>query len=171
MSSDAGESRAPGRTPWYARRSSLIAAAIAAAVGVILVVIGVVNLVGAASIRDEAAGIRDEADEVARRARQVSSDAERARGTADDLRQVPRELDRRIDDVFDSLNYHAELQNGLDHCLDTAIVTLDEHALVACFEEQFAPLQVALEDVMPAVERLRDGLLLVDEAREAGVDG
>ncbi|HEX6310674.1 MAG TPA: hypothetical protein VF152_03530 [Acidimicrobiia bacterium] len=152
------------RPPWYAQRVTMILAAVAAGIGVILIVVGAVTFMGASSTRDDA-------DDLQAQAETVESQADATRDAAATLPELTSDLNRRTDDLMASADAQVVLFNNFLACLDAAPRVVPDPAVSACFDQHLGPIEAGLEAQVAAVEELGVGLAEAEDAvEEAGRD-
>ncbi len=155
-------------SPWYAKRGVLIGGGIAAGLGVILLVIGVVSFVGASSTRDEADELKSKAQSIQDEAQSLQDEADADEETAAALPELVADVDSQTDGLVVLAGATTAAFNGFIDCANASGV-LQEAA--SCYGDPLAGFQSASDAEVAAVQQLGVDLADAESAvKEAAGD-
>lgn len=150
----------PPKRPWYASTGALIGAIVAGALGLVMLVAGIVAFTSAADVRAEAEALEAEAIAVAEEADAAEAQAAAAQEAASSLPELIAEVENQSYAVLTASEATVAARNALIDCSNAAT---EVDVLVACFRERTGPVATAVEEELLAVQTLDEA---VAEARE-----
>lgn len=172
MTDDAAESGAaprdeeapPPKRPWYASTGALIGAIVAGALGLVLLVAGIVVFTSASDTRAEADALAAEAEAVSEEAAAIRSQADAAQEAATALPGLVDEVYAQSDALLAASGATVDAFNALIACTNAAT---ELGALQACFDGRVTDFQDAVDAELEAVKALDAAVAEAEAARDA----
>lgn len=154
----------PSKQPWYAAGWLLVAAGVAAVLGLALLAVGVVAYTGASDDRDDADQLQAQAESVDQQAQDTRAQAEAAQEAAATLPDLVDEVDTQTYALPVAAGATVDAFNSLITCTNTVT---DIPALQGCFASGVPAFEAAVEEEVAAVQSLGVAVADAQEALDA----